>query len=272
MATENMITFFEAFQRAAKHFYDALNLTDYIEDTESEIFSPEEARKKAFENELQIRILGEEYKAVCKEMRETTEKAKKEELNETLERLYSEIDALQSELLSKAELDEYEKRYIAKKNMFALRDKIFRAVSDGEIVFRLSDGHPLSIENLSDRAHGRFYLIESMGEFLIDKEKHRGRVVVSEKAFSKWLVAQDVEDGKLDTPEKRMIRAKQVYRMRLEDERYKFLPKEDHFCALSAAIPGLLKREFEAIRRSLESEFPFITKPGRPRKSAQKSN
>lgn len=170
MESENMITFFEAFQHAAKHFYDAPDLAKYIENTEREINPPEEARKKAFQNTLQIRILREEYKAVCKEMREATGKEKIDELNEKLERLYSEIDGLQSELLSKAQLDEYEKRYIAKKNMFALRDKIFRAVSDGEIEFRLSDGQLLSVENLSDRAFGRFYPIESMGEFLINKK------------------------------------------------------------------------------------------------------
>ena len=271
MRTENTITYFEAIRRAAIHFYDAPGITKYIEDAKGEMRSPEEARKYAIENALQMRILREEYQDVYNELQKASEHNEIECFRKKLEHLDSKIAFHLKEWTSEADLDAYEQQYILKKKKAALMEKITRAVRDRKLTFNLTTGECISIENLTDPEHGQFFPAESMGEFLIAGQTLRGIVVVDERKFTVWLTAQDVEEGRFDTPEKRIMRAKQLYRARLLDERFKHLSKIKHFSALLEAIPGLQRKEFESVRRFLETEFPFITKPGRPRKSNQKS-
>ena len=267
MRTENTITYFEAIKRAANHFYEAPEMTKYIEDTNAEMRSPEEARNYAFENALQIRILRDERNAVNTTLHNASETREIERAHSRLEVIDSEISFRLKELLSAAELDAYESRYLSKKNMASLIDKIMSAVREGKIAFNLTNGERISAENLTDKKYGKFYPTESMGEFLISGSRHQGLVVTEERAFADWLVAQDIAEGKFDTPQKRKIRSRELYLPLLMSDPPRNLPKKKQYTEFKKVIPGLLWNEFEAVRKSLRSDFPTVSKSGRPPKS-----
>lgn len=259
-----LISYAEIFQIAATHFYGDPSLIEFITDENNENEPPEMLRKKSLDARVRLSLLHSKHAEAVKSIPSAIDAETRVGFEYRRDELQAEIHAALQNWHSEPQLRDYEKRFEKQKSAAIVMERISNACTEGEItLFLNSRSNPLPAGVLSQASGARFLPKESVVECEINGETRSGIVCGDRKEVEKWLVNEDVAAGIYDTPEKRERACAARYEARLLDPATASCSKEEHYIAIEAAIPGLLRKEFESVRRGLGSKFPHIKNPGR---------
>lgn len=258
-----LIPFAKIFEISAIHIFDDPSLVEFIPDVNNTIASPENMRKKSQEAAIQLSLLHSKHAEIMKALATETDSEAREDLECRRDGFQAEIRATLEKWMSEGQLLDYEMRFEKRSRASIVFERLLNACAEEKIALFLNSETKLPSAILSRGSGARFLPKESILEYKIDGEIRSGIVCGDANEVREWLIGEDIVAGVFDTPEKRKRKCTALYEARLNAPQTCKCSKEGHFIAIKAVVPGLLKAEFESVRRALAVKIPSLTAPGR---------
>ena len=260
---QKLIPFAKIFEIAAIHIFGDPSLLEFIPDEKSVVVSPENMRKTSQEAAIQLPLLRSKHAEIKKALAAETDPGARLPLESQRDKLQAEIHATLQMWVPEPLLREYAERYEKTQRASIILEKLHIACAGGKIALFLNSAIELSRDIFSRASGVRFLPKDSILECEVDGETLSGIVFGDEKEVREWLDGEVVIAGIYDTRQKRERKCAEIYEARLLDPKTSNCSKDEHFAALREVIPGLLRKEFDAVRDRLAPKFPLTKKPGR---------
>lgn len=266
-----LISYAEIFRIAATHIYGDPSLIEFIPDENNEIIPPKLLRKKSLEAKVRLSLLHAKHKETVDSLRSENDAEARDRLRKRRDELQAQIHETGPHIQSEPQLREYENRFEKQNHAAFVRAIISNACADGKIPLFLNSEIRLPQNILAPGSSARFLPKESILECEIDGEWTFGIVGGDEEEVRQQFKGKAAMKPVSDNPQSRREKCEELLTARLDVPETHLCTKAEHLMAIKPAVPGLLQKEFDWVRRKLSSKYPILTARGRRPKTRPKA-